>query len=1142
MKKGFLCAPKETPKQSGELNKGRDAESFITDTEKENHMMEKEKAFESNDGKIKSRANGSTAEVVKQEKVAPALAPALAQAPVAPPPPPSSPEMVSSSAERLVFQWKVQAETVKAVQEAEQKQAEDCHTLDTYLALTECSAKNSETIVCQGACCEKTADGHLMFQTEVTNFRFAVNYKAVACIKTNKWKVVEGQGIEIESPGTTPSRPEAPSVSGKGKNHLKLKWTPPEARGSPVNLYEVELRALEGDGADDDDTFVPWGSAMLVHKSPDCKCEVKSLKPGTAYQTRVRAFNRYGASQPSPWVCVVTSATVPMQPPPPYVSQVGLEWMLIAWQPPEDDGGTTINRYSLEVDETLEETPQFTVQYNGPEKQFLMKPVVCGRKYRFRVRAFNAVGCSQFSNVMEASGVCGAPSPPGPVQLAGNLTAHGMTLTWTPPMKDNGSAVQLYQVAMRRILDGMPMGYFEIVYNGPELVCEVGRLFPACVYEFCVVAISALGTSAPSPSTCISTAGAPPGPPPPPFVLQNEVGKLTVGWTLPDICNGAPVTSFRVERIVSDDGGRSCTRELVHEGSSICFSFQGLAPGSAITLSVSAINMYGIGPSSLPATFVTPCTPPGRPAISQASACGAGRATIHWNAPEEDGGSPITLYKVYVHLKGSSQEPIQVLTESSPLTVDSLSPGSIYVVKVLAMNSFGNGDWSEPLKFSSDPGAPAAPESPEITRVTSQSVMLSWQPPVRTNGADVEEFSLQMLEVVSSLQASAGFQTMYTGSLRCFEVMGLRPGTSYKFRVCAKNAAGQGPYSIPAIGTTDAVPPGPPLAVTLTGVTTSSLKVKWSPPAFEGGSPVTSYSVLVAELADDRADDRAGKGKKQSPGGAKEAWRGSAMSCKVKAAPDTQYEIFLVAHNVIGPGVPAPSVFAKTPQQQAAPVRVSWLPCKDANPPVRCFKLVAEELGSANRDSQSLEEEEAAKELYVGSGTSTDVTSLVPGCSYNLFVMAENDVGRGAWSLPTLVQLKSIQEKKKSRELPPPVPADLKLEKATRTSLKLSWTPGGGEGRERETFQLEIAEGSGSFECVYTGTDTSFTVMKLKNNCRYRARVKAMTKSGSASRYTEEQSFKTLAPVESKWRTHALSILAVLVLVVLVYGLLRSNE
>ena len=80
------------------------------------------------------------------------------------------------------------------------------------------------------------------------------------------------------------------------------------------------------------------------------------------------------------------------------------------------------------------------------------------------------------------------------------------------------------------------------------------------------------------------------------------------------------------------------------------------------------------------------------------------------------------------------------------------------------------------------------------------------------------------------------------------------------------------------------------------------------------------------------------------------------------------------------------------------------------------------------------------------------------------------------------------------------MPADLKLEKVTRTSLKLSWTPGGGEGRERETFQLEIAEGSGSFECVYTGrrrrtmrkvllmflagTDTSFTVMKLKNNCR----------------------------------------------------------
>uniref|UniRef100_A0A7S0EGI8 Fibronectin type-III domain-containing protein n=1 Tax=Hanusia phi TaxID=3032 RepID=A0A7S0EGI8_9CRYP len=1060
-----------------------------------------------------------------------------------------------------------------AVQEAEQsdnhedtgqndKPAGNGETsVNTYLVLKESSAKDAKTIVCQGAFCGKTSDGHLLFQAHVTTFRFAVKYQAKACIETKQWKVIESKGIEVESPGTVPSRPEAPTVSGKGKNHLKLKWNAPEARGSPVNLYEAELRALEGDGADDG-VHEPWGSAMLVHKSPDSKCEVKSLKPGTAYQTRVRAWNGYGASLPSPWVCVVTSATVPAQPPAPYVAQVGLEWMLIAWQPPEDDGGATISRYSLEVDDTLEETPQFTVQYNGPEKQFLMKPVVCGRKYRFRVRAFNAVGCSQFSNVMEASGVCGAPSAPGPIQLAGNLTAHGMTLTWTPPVKDNGSAVQLYQVAMRRIIEGMPMGYFEIVYNGPDLACEVGRLFPASVYEFCVVAISALGTSAPSPPTCITTAGAPPGPPPPPFLLQNEVGKLTVGWTLPDICNGAPVTSFRVERIVSDGDGNSCGRVLVHEGSAISYSFQGLPPGSAMILSVSAINMYGIGPSSMPATFVTPCTPPGRPVISQASACGAGRATIHWSPPEQDGGSPITLYKVYVHLKGSSQEPLQVLTERSPLAVDSLSPGSIYVVKVLAINSLGNGDWSEPLKFSSDPGAPAAPDSPEIVKVTSQSVTLSWQLPQRTNGADVEEFSLQMLEIATPSQGNAGFQTMYTGSLRCFEVMGLRPGTSYKFRVCARNAAGQGPFSLPATSTTAAVPPGPPLAVTLTGVTASSIKLKWSPPAFEGGSPVTSYAVLVTEVADDKADDQGGRGRKSLSSGAKEAWRGSATSCKLKAAPDSHYEILLIAHNVIGPGIPAPPVFAKTPQQQTAPVklkppprlaaptvsvkgsqvRVSWLPCKDSNPPVRCFKLVAEEVSGLIRDMQTLEEKDACKELYVGSGTSTEVTSLLPGCSYNLSVMAENDVGRGEWSPPTLVQLKSPQEKKKSRELAPPVPEDLKLEKATRTSLKLSWTAGSGEGRERETFQLEIAEGSGSFECVYTGTDTGFTVMKLKSNCRYRARVLAMTRSGSASRYTEEQSFKTLAPADSKWKTHLLSLIALLHLVILFYVLLRSNE
>eukprot|EP00960_Hanusia_phi_P061762 764932-Hanusia_phi.AAC.11 len=69
MKKGFLCSSKETPKLVAEPKSGSNAQRFIAeDTEKENQRIEKEKSFESNDGKIKNRVNGSNGEGVKPEK------------------------------------------------------------------------------------------------------------------------------------------------------------------------------------------------------------------------------------------------------------------------------------------------------------------------------------------------------------------------------------------------------------------------------------------------------------------------------------------------------------------------------------------------------------------------------------------------------------------------------------------------------------------------------------------------------------------------------------------------------------------------------------------------------------------------------------------------------------------------------------------------------------------------------------------------------------------------------------------------------------------------------------------------------------------------------------------------------------------
>ena len=49
--------------------------------------------------------------------------------------------------------------------------------------------------------------------------------------------------------------------------------------------------------------------------------------------------------------------------------------------------------------------------------------------------------------------------------------------------------------------------------------------------------------------------------------------------------------------------------------------------------------------------------------------------------------------------------------------------------------------------------------------------------------------------------------------------------------------------------TMQAVAPGPPLAVTMLGVTHNSLKLKWSPPAFDGGCEPHRYKCMLPFMA-----------------------------------------------------------------------------------------------------------------------------------------------------------------------------------------------------------------------------------------------------------------------------------------------------
>lgn len=91
---------------------------------------------------------------------------------------------------------------------------------------------------------------------------------------------------------------------------------------------------------------------------------------------------------------------------------------------------------------------------------------------------------------------------------------------------------------------------------------------------------------------------------------------------------------------------------------------------------------------------------PEKPENVQAADIFATSATITWEAPKSDGGSPVTGYLVE-RCTNNSDRWVRVTRDAIPeltLPVDNLMEGSVYQFRVLAVNKKGESQPSEPCE------------------------------------------------------------------------------------------------------------------------------------------------------------------------------------------------------------------------------------------------------------------------------------------------------------------------------------------------------------------------------------------------------------------------------------------------------------
>jgi hypothetical protein len=133
-----------------------------------------------------------------------------------------------------------------------------------------------------------------------------------------------------------------------------------------------------------------------------------------------------------------------------------------------------------------------------------------------------------------------------------------------------------------------------------------------------------------------------------------------------------------------------------------------VVPGKIYSFKITAVNVVGEGNQSSQIQIIASLVP-GTPVTPiKVSADSSPQITISWAAPAYNGGSPISIYKVYMNgsLVGTTSSPTVTYTQTASLVV-----GNTYLFTVSAVNPVGEGSQSASVSIiaAQVPSAPSAP-------------------------------------------------------------------------------------------------------------------------------------------------------------------------------------------------------------------------------------------------------------------------------------------------------------------------------------------------------------------------------------------------------------------------------------------------
>jgi fibronectin type 3 domain-containing protein len=444
----------------------------------------------------------------------------------------------------------------------------------------------------------------------------------------------------------------------------------------------------------------------------------------------------------------------------------------IGWSAPAYDGGSAITGYNI-YRGSSSGCEALLVSLGPAVLAYADTSAVAGTTYYYRAAAVNSVGISNMSSEVCAK-ISSPTVPDAPINLTSAAIGSYVTLSWTAPADDGGSAINSYS-----IFRGTSAGSESTTAIGTSTTTTyTDTTVVSGIYYYVVKAISSTGTSSSSNEAHLAIRMVPS--PPTNLTATQTTGKVALTWTAP-LSNGSnAITGYSVYRWTNSTSGDQASTVAVMTTSYTDATAQA---GRTYHYSVEADNLAGPSAASASISVIVAEAVPGTP-DGVSTLCSDGMIQVSWSAPVNDGGSAILGYKLYRSTISGSETFLVRLGTVSSYNDTGLTNGDVYYYRISAINSVGEGALSvEVLAMPSQTVTPPGTFT-LIATAESNGIRLNWTIPF-SGGSPILCFSI--------IRTEAGVPKVIatmTSTVTAYIDPTAVPGENYTYSVVANNAVG----------------------------------------------------------------------------------------------------------------------------------------------------------------------------------------------------------------------------------------------------------------------------------------------------------------------------------------------------------------